>query len=100
MLFTWDDEKEKINIKKHGINFSSAAAVFFDDDAIVETNYVDDYTGEERFDVIGLAAGHLMFVVYVERQHINEDSEDVIFRIISARKANKREEKRYAYGIK
>ena len=31
MFFTWDDEKEKINIKKHGINFSSAAAVFLDE---------------------------------------------------------------------
>ena len=30
MLFTWDDEKEKINIRKHGIDFASAAGVFDD----------------------------------------------------------------------
>ena len=52
MLFTWDDEKEKINIKKHGIDFSSAAGVFLDDDAVYECNFLDENTGEERLDVI------------------------------------------------
>ena len=52
MLFTWDDEKEKINIKKHGVDFSSAAGVFLDDDAVYECNFLDENTGEERLDVI------------------------------------------------
>ncbi|MBQ7594834.1 MAG: BrnT family toxin [Synergistaceae bacterium] len=97
MLFTWDDEKEKINIRKHGIDFTTAASVFNDFDAVFEDNSVDDYTGEERFDVIGLFAGYLMYVVYVERLTI--DNNDII-RIISARDANKEERKRYVNGHK
>ncbi len=48
MLFTWDDEKEKINIRKHKIDFKAAAAIFLDKDLVVEFNSVDEYTGEER----------------------------------------------------
>ena len=34
MLFEWDDEKERINVAKHGIDFSTAAFVFGDDNRI------------------------------------------------------------------
>lgn len=34
MLFEWDDEKEQINIKKHGLNFEMAARVFDDPDRL------------------------------------------------------------------
>ena len=95
MLFTWNDEKEKINIRKHGVRFKDAAAVFIDDGAVIRDNSVDDNTGEERFDIIGMAYNNLMFVVYVER--ITIDSKDVI-RIISARLAERKEERIYAYG--
>ena len=95
ILFTWDDEKEKINISKHEVRFKDAAAVFFDDGAVIRANSVDDYTGEERFDIIGMVYNNLMFVVYVER--ITVDSKEVI-RIISARLAEKKEERIYAYG--
>ena len=54
-------------VNKHGIDFASAAGVFADTDAIIELNSFDEYTSEERFDIIGLVLGHLMFVVYVER---------------------------------
>ena len=95
VFFTWDDEKEKINIRKHGIHFASAAAVFFDDGAVYEFNSVDEITGEERWDVIGWIIGKLMFVVYVERVTI--DGNDII-RIISAREAVKEEKIRYVNG--
>ncbi|MBR1438340.1 MAG: BrnT family toxin [Synergistaceae bacterium] len=97
MLFTWDDEKEKINIRKHGLDFTVASSVFLDLDAVFEDNSVDEYTGEERFDVIGMFAGPLMFVVYVERVTIDDDD---IIRIISARDANREERKRYVNGHK
>ena len=92
ILFTWDDEN---NIRKHEVRFKDAAAVFFDDGAVIRANSVDDYTGEERFDIIGMVYNNLMFVVYVER--ITVDSKEVI-RIISARLAEKKEERIYAYG--
>lgn len=92
MLFTWDDEKEKINIRKHGVDFKVAANIFLDKDAVVEYNSVDDYTGEERWDVVGMFQRIMLFVVYVER--VTEDERDII-RIISAR----RQRERNAYYI-
>ena len=95
MLFTWDSEKEKINIRKHNVTFKEAASVFFDRHAFFEPNSIDEYTGEERFDVIGSLFGDLVFVVYVERITINDEE---ITRIISARNAAREEVKKYAYG--
>lgn len=95
MLFTWNDEKEKINFRKHGIHFSSAAAIFTDIDAVIEKNSVDEFTGEERMNIIGLFSRITMFVVYAERVTI--DGDDII-RIISARKAERNEIRRYVYG--
>ena len=95
MLFTWDDEKERINIRKHGVDFSVAANIFIDKDAVIEFNSVDDYTGEERWDIVGMFNKIMLFVVYVER--IKEGDDDII-RIISARKAVKKEVRRYVNG--
>ena len=96
IAFTWDDKKAAANIRKHGITFEDAANAFFDEGAVIRPNSIDDYTGEERFDVIGWVYGNLMFVVYVER--ITIDGRDII-RIISARFATNREEDIYAYGV-
>jgi len=93
--FTWDEEKARINLKKHGISFYAAAGVFFDDDAFIEFNSLDRRTGEERFDITGTADGQIIFVVYVER--VTVEDEDV-FRIISARLADRKERKRYDDG--
>ena len=96
MLFTWDDEKEKINIRKHKIDFKTAASIFVDSYLYVEFNSVDEYTGEERFDAIGMVAGNrAIFVVYVERIAI--DGDDII-RIISARHAERKERMLYVNG--
>ena len=34
MVFEWDDEKNRINLRKHGVDFKDAAQVFFDDNRI------------------------------------------------------------------
>ena len=73
----------------------SRASVFLDEHAVYEENSIDDYTGEERWDIIGIFEGGLLFVVYVSRININGD--DVI-RIISARRAEKEERTRYVNG--
>ena len=96
MLFTWNDEKAAANFRKHGVDFSEAAAIFLDDRAIIEINSIDKWTGEERLQAIGMVYGDIMYMVYVER--ITVDNKDII-RIISARDATKEEEKYYAYGI-
>lgn len=95
ILFTWDDEKEKINIRKNGLDFTSVAVVFFDEYADCQFNSFDEVTGEERFSLTGWFAGKVMFIVYVERITVNGND---IIRIISAREATRKEKMRYANG--
>lgn len=88
MQFEWDDEKEQINISKHGIDFSTAALVFGDDNRL---EYYDALhsENEDRYITIGLIDGiaYLVMVVYTERGEA--------IRLISARKATKQEWRRY-----
>ena len=80
MTFEWDTEKNSSNLKKHGVSFEEAVRVFLDPNLLV---IADPDESEERWDVIGFA-GKVLYVVYTER---GEDN----YRIISARKATKRE---------
>lgn len=91
MHFQWDDHKELLNIKKHGIDFSTAALVFCDNDRI--EMYDNKHSGfEDRFVTIGEISlcKSVITVIYTIRQ-------DDIYRIICARKAT-REEKEEYYG--
>lgn len=87
MQFEWDSDKANLNAEKHGIRFELAALVFLDEDRLTAVDDRFDY-GEERFITMGHIENRLHVVVYVE-------TEDII-RIISARKANRREQERYA----
>lgn len=88
LKFEWDEDKERANIKKHGISFSTAALVFNDEQRV---EYYDaDHSGEEdRFATIGLV-GDIITVVYTIRKPV--------YRIISARPATQKEKKRYYDG--
>jgi len=91
MEFTWDINKSKKNIEKHGISFSEVEPVFFDPYAIEVKDEITD--GEQRFAAIGMdALFRIIVVVYAYR----DDS----IRIISARKAEKSERKDYEKGIR
>lgn len=88
MLFEWDEEKEKANIRKHGIDFATAARVFNDENRI--DLYDEGHSeGEDRFITIGLINGtaYVVFVVYTERGEA--------IRLISARKATSSERRMY-----
>ena len=86
MEYEWDPGKAATNLRKHGISFADAVAVFSDELALVVT---DDFAGEERFIVLGADAfGRLLVVVYTWRS-------DNRIRIISARKATRHERKQY-----
>ena len=93
MVFEWDDEKERKNIAKHGIDFSTAALVFSDENRI---ELFDDWHSwdEDRFRTIGEVAGTLMVITvsYTERG-------DDLIRIISARTATRIEKEEY-YGYR
>ncbi|MCD8216304.1 MAG: BrnT family toxin [Clostridiales bacterium] len=86
--FTWDENKNQINKKKHGISFEEAKTVFYDDNAILFDD-PEHSVGEERFLIIGLTEKERMCIV----SHCYRDDE--IIRIISARRATSREERVY-----
>lgn len=92
MRFEWDDDKERINVIKRGVDFSTAALVF-DDGHCLEMYDEAHSVDEDRFIAIGNIAGRItvLMVVFTERG-------DAI-RIISARKATNREEEMYYAGI-
>ncbi len=87
MEFEWDENKEEINIRKHGVNFSEAREAFYDENAI--DDYDEFHSDEEqRFALIGLSPKRLLFVSYTVRQN-------TVIRLISARKANQNQERFY-----
>lgn len=86
ITFTWDVDKAVANLRKHGIAFEQAAEAFFDPFLKV----VDASRHEEARDaIIGMdTRWNLLFVVHLER-------EDDAIRLISARKATRRERAYY-----
>ena len=87
--FIWDENKNRINIEKHGISFSEAATVFYDEGAILFDD-PDHSETEDRFLIIGFTQKERLCIV----SHCYRGEEDVI-RIISARKATRNEQKTY-----
>ena len=86
MDFIWDENKNLINIQKHGIDFLDAVEIF-NGPMLISPDTRYDY-GEERYIGIGFIRHMAGVVVYVEKEN------DVI-RVISARKATKHEERRF-----
>lgn len=85
MKFEWDNKKDELNLKKHKISFNEAILVFFDPFAQIEDS---KKSGESRLTIIGSIEKGIVFVVYIEKK-------ESVFRIISARKAHKKERKFY-----
>jgi hypothetical protein len=87
--FVWDEDKASENIEKHGISFSEAKTVFYDENA--RLRYDPDHSDDEdRFILLGMSYALRVLVVchcYRER--------DTFVRIISARKASHNERKQY-----
>jgi uncharacterized DUF497 family protein len=65
--FEWDRTKAAANYKKHGVRFEHAVLAFEDPFALVELDESEEY-GEDRFLLIGRAAGGIVVVVYTERR--------------------------------
>lgn len=89
MNFEWDENKARVNFKKHGVSFEEAQTVFYDENALLIDD-PDHSEDEERFIILGLSAGTRLLVVC----HCYRESETVI-RIISARKATRKETQFY-----
>ena len=90
MVFAWDAVKDRVNRRKHGVSFETAARVFEDPQAVsYRDRIVDD---EERWHTVGQAAGiTLILVVHTSEEENGEEK----VRIISARKATPSERALY-----
>jgi len=88
--FEWDPEKARSNQRKHGISFAIAQDVFSDPDGLSEKDRLEG--GERRWQTLGLAGGVLLLLV---AHTVENDGQDEIIRIISARRADRKERKRY-----
>ena len=84
MLFEWNPNKDRVNRERHGISFEEVKELFTSDTDFLEI-YDEEHSDEEdRFIAIGPIRAGVVVVVYTER------GDDVI-RIVSARKATKKE---------
>ncbi|MEP2472550.1 MAG: BrnT family toxin [Paracoccaceae bacterium] len=88
MKFEWDADKAQSNFEKHGVRFEIASGVFIDPDRITAVDDRFDY-GEERLVTLGQTLDGILVVVTTERD------EGRSMRLISARKANRRERNTY-----
>ena len=92
--FEWDARKERENRRKHGVSFEEAKTVFFDENAV---EFYDDVHSpwEDRFLMLGLSGRlRVLLVCHCLRER------GTIIRIISARKATKKEQEFYPRGSK
>lgn len=93
MRFVWDREKSRANQRKHHVSFETACEVFSDPlhrsilDRIVD--------GEQRWQTIGMVAGLVMLIV---AHTYRDDGDEEVVRIISARKATRKERRDYEDG--
>jgi uncharacterized protein len=90
MKFEWDPDKANSNLKKHGVSFNEASAVFKDPLSITFPD-LDRLYGEERYVIIGLSSANRILIVS------HTDRADRV-RIISAREATRNERRFYEDG--
>ncbi len=89
VLFEWDERKNLANIRKHGISFQEAKTCFEDDFAEMFPDN-EHSKNEDRYIFLGLSEVlRTLVIIYAEKD--NKDSEQIVNRIISARKATKKE---------
>ncbi len=91
--FSFDPDKNALNIKNHdGIHLQDAQHVFSDPLKVSDYNSFEG--GEHRYYVIGQVVGITLYVVY----SLPTDDEEDEIRLISARRATKRERQDYKHG--
>jgi uncharacterized protein len=90
--FDWDPSKAKTNLKKHKVGFELAATIFLDPLAV--TIYDKEHSeGEDRWVTVGTDRNGTLLVVVHTFQHIDENTAKI--RIISVRKATRKEAKQH-----
>ena len=94
--FVWDDEKARANLRKHRISFKTATRVFTDPHALTVQDRIEG--GEYRWQTLGRVGGiTLLLVAYTLEEDRNGGE---VIRLISARRADPKERKRYEQNRK
>ncbi len=89
LSFVWDERKNLANQRKHGVSFEEAQTAFLDERARVffDPDHSED---EDRFILLGMSFQvRVLVVCHCEREN------DLVVRLISARRADRREEEDY-----
>ncbi|MBQ9723967.1 MAG: BrnT family toxin [Neisseriaceae bacterium] len=89
-IFEWDEAKAESNYKKHGIKFEDAVSVFNDPLSITTQDRFEN--DEYRWQVLGVSKKEQLLLV--AHTYYDRSGKEIV-RIISARKANKKERKQY-----
>ncbi|HEY6434643.1 MAG TPA: BrnT family toxin [Acetobacteraceae bacterium] len=92
--FEWDEDKNQANRRKHDVGFEEAAQVFLDPLHLSDQDRIEG--GEQRWRTFGLSAGLVLLMVAHTTAEEDVEGEIVeVIRIISARRANRKERHRY-----
>ncbi len=94
MQWVWNDEKNELNKKNHGLSFETARLIFDDPLAL---SRVDPHPDGDRWQTIGLVGTVHLFVVHTWPDP-DPETDDTTGRIISARRATAHERKAYEEG--
>jgi hypothetical protein len=84
--FEWDEAKAASNLAEHGVSFENAIGAFYDPWFVQDIDDREEY-GEERVQLLGMCDGVILHVTYTERGER--------IRLISARRATRRERDDY-----
>lgn len=90
-MFEWDPKKAASNKAKHGVSFEEAGTAFFDPAGVDGEDVHHSVTEARRFRLAKTAAGRILVIAYTLRRHGHEKT----IRVISARLANRKEQRRY-----
>ncbi len=91
MYWTWDHDKNRTNIQKHGISFEIAMLALQDELAVTED---DDFPDEERYQTTGMVGLAVLIIIHTLPEY-DPVFGDEIGRIISARRATSAERGKY-----
>ena len=94
LRWTWDPDKNRANLRTHGLSFETAALVF--DDRLAMTRD-DPYLDEPRWRTMGMIGSVVVMVVHTWPE-FDLDHRERVGRIISARKATRHERRAYEEG--
>jgi uncharacterized DUF497 family protein len=91
-MFDWDPRKAQSNRRKHGVSFEEAATAFLDPDGLDGEDLEHSESEPRRLRLAKSGSGRVLLIAYTIR---SEGNEDETTRIISARRASRKERKRY-----